>query len=419
MKIQQIDTIPLKLDLISDVAPHLYRSNHQGRIVLYRLHLENGIIGYGEDLGQPTDVSAFVGQNALRGLKHIKHSGIQMACYDAVGKALGVPAHTLMGRQVRQKVPFAYWSIDLPPDVWAAQTERAVSLGYRVYKFKCRPWWDPLEQLERVAAVTPKGFKFWLDFNGHLREARQALPILKALTEYDCVGGFESPIPQRDAAGYQMLRQKIDKPIAAHYGSGCCHVRSDPNYDRGVPALDQISRGLCDGFVLGGGDVETIRQQAAVAQEARMPFWLQTVGAGLRAMWVAHLASVCVQGTLAHLAAHELWQNDVVSPPRPRAGLMDVPNEPGLGIAVDEAAIADLHIKEAPAKPPRRISTAIYPDGYRWHFATEQQRHESYHFGDLPGFVPGIRLEVQEDDNSSDFDVFYARCLETPQFEAA
>lgn len=38
-----------------------------------------------------------------------------MACYDAVGKALGVPAHALMGRQVRQHVPFAYWSIDLPP----------------------------------------------------------------------------------------------------------------------------------------------------------------------------------------------------------------------------------------------------------------------------------------------------------------
>ncbi|MBV7332717.1 hypothetical protein KFU94_31700 [Chloroflexi bacterium TSY] len=418
MKIQQIDTVPLKLDLISDVAPHLYRSNHPGRIVLYRLHLEKGIVGYGEDLGQPTDVSAFVGQNALSGLKQITHSGIQMACYDAVGKALGVPAHALMGRKIRQHVPFAYWSIDLPPDVWAAQTERAVSLGYRVYKFKCRPWWDPLEQIARVAAVAPKGFKFWLDFNGHLREARQALPILQALAEYDCVGGFESPIPQRDAAGYQTLRQKIDKPIAAHYGSGCCHVRSVPNYDRGVPAFDQIGRGLCDGFVLGGGDVEAIRQQAAVAEEARMPFWIQTVGAGLRAAWVTHLASVFVQGTLAHLAAHDLWQHDIVPPPKPTAGLMTVPNEPGLGIEVDENAVASLRTGDTPLEAPRRISTVIYPEGDRWHFATEQQRHETYHFGDLPGFVPGIRLEVRDDDGSKDFDTFYGRCLEAPIWAA-
>ena len=413
MKIQHIDTIPLKLDLISDVAQHLYRSGHQGRIVLYRLHLENGVVGYGEDAGQPTDVSAFVGQHAVSGLKQIKHSGIQMACYDAVGKSLGVPAHALMGRQVRQQVPFAYWSIDLPPDVWARQTERAASLGYRVYKFKCRPWWDPLEQIERVAAVAPQGFKFWLDFNGHLREARQALPILKALAEYDCVGGFESPIPQRDAAGYQMLRQKIDKPIAAHYGSGCCHVTSDPNYDRGVPALDQIRIGLCDGFVLGGGDVETICQRAAVAEEAHMPFWIQAVGAGLRAAWVAHLASVLIQGTLAHLAAHDLWQNDIVTPPRPTAGLMAVPNEPGLGVEVDENAVASRHAGDVPLEPLRRI------EGHRWHFATEQQRQEAYYFGNLPGFLPGTRLGVQEDDGSKDFDTFYARCLKAPIFEAA
>lgn len=418
MKIKQIDTIPLKLDLIPEVAPHLYRSNHPGHIVLYRLHLENGTIGYGEDIGQPTDVSAFIGQNAIAGLKQISHNGVQMACYDAVGKALGLPAHALMGRQVRQHVPFAYWSIDLPPDVWATQTERAVSLGYQVYKFKCRPWWDPLEQIERVAAVAPKGFKFWLDFNGHLREARQALPILQALAEYDCVGGFESPIPQRDAAGYQTLRQKIDKPIAAHYGSGCCHVRSDPNYDKGVPALDQIKLGLCDGFVLGGGDVEAIRQKAAVAEEAHIPFWLQTVGAGLRAMWVAHVASVFIQGTLAHLAAHDLWQKDIVAPPQPTAGLMTVPNEPGLGIAVDENAIATLRIDDEPRPPLRRISTAIYPEGYCWHFATEQQRHEAYHFGDFPGFVPGIRLEIQEDDGSQDFDNLYNRCLAAPVFDA-
>ncbi|MEM7030307.1 MAG: mandelate racemase/muconate lactonizing enzyme family protein [Chloroflexota bacterium] len=418
MKIKQIDSIPLKLDLIPDVAPHLYRSNHPGRIVLYRLHLDNGVVGYGEDIGAPTDTTAFIGQNAIAGLKQIKHSGVQMACYDAVGKALSVPAHILMGQQVRQYVPFAYWSIDLPPETWAAQTERAVSLGYQVYKFKCRPWWDPLEQIEQVAAVSPKGFKFWLDFNGHLRETRQALPILQALSEYDCVGGFESPIPQRDAAGYEMLRQKIDKPIAAHYGSGCCHVRSDPNYDRGVPGLTQIKRGLCDGFVLGGGDVEAIRKQAAVAEEAHIPFWLQTVGAGLRAMWVAHLASVFIRGTLAHLAAHDLWQQDIVTPPKPTAGLMTVPDAPGLGAEVDEAAIESLRA-DTPFEVPRHISTVIYPDGYRWHFATEQQRHEAYHFGDLLGFVPGIQLTVRDDDGSKDFETLYNRCLAAPVFDTA
>ena len=53
-----------------------------------------------------------------------------------------------------------------------------------------------------VAEVVPEGFTCWLDFNGHLREVKQAKPILSQLEAFECVGGFESPLPQRDAAGY-------------------------------------------------------------------------------------------------------------------------------------------------------------------------------------------------------------------------
>jgi L-alanine-DL-glutamate epimerase-like enolase superfamily enzyme len=354
-----------------------------------------------------------VGRDAVLGLRDIRHSGIQMACYDAVGKALGVPAHALMGRQVRPRVPYAYWTIDLPPEVFAAQAQKAVDRGYRVYKYKCRPWWDPVEQIERAAKVVPEGFEFWLDFNGHLREVRQAVPILKKLAEFDCVGGFESPIPQRDAAGYKELRRKIDRPIAAHYGSGCCHVRSDPGYDRGTPANTQIAEKLCDGFVLGGFDVETLRQHAAVAAEARIPFWIQVVGTGLRAAWVAHLASTCQQGLLSHLAAQNVWQQDIVAAPDVQAGWVSVPEGYGLGVAVHGDVIEQ--VRTAPATPSRRrISTVVYPDGQRWHFATEQQRHEAYYFGDLPGFVRGIRLEIRDDDYSRDFANLYERCLIAP-----
>ncbi|NJN84447.1 MAG: hypothetical protein HC802_20660 [Caldilineaceae bacterium] len=139
MIIKQIDTIPLNMHLLPELTIHMQRSAHGGRVVLYRVTLENGAVGYGEDVGAADDVSHLVGENALAGLRHIQHSGVQMACFDAVGRALDVPAHQLMGRQVRDKVPFAYWTIDLPPDLWAQQTQRAAGLGYRVYKFKCRP----------------------------------------------------------------------------------------------------------------------------------------------------------------------------------------------------------------------------------------------------------------------------------------
>ncbi len=417
MKITDIEVIPLKMPFLPEMAPFMHLSQKTlEAVTLYRVRLASGAVGYGDQMGAPTEAGGFIGRDAVAGLRDITHGGVQMACYDAVGKALGLPAHALMGRQVRRRVPFAYWTIDLPPDVYVKQIRHAASLGYRTFKFKTRPWWDIVEQIEAVSRVAPPGFAFWLDFNGHLREARQALPILRELSRYDCVGGFESPIPQRDAEGYKILCRKIDRPIAAHYGSGCCHVRSDPEFDKGTPAGVQIARRLCDGFVLGGDDVETIRQRAGVADEARMPFWIQTVGTGLRAAWVAHVASTCKQGLLSHLAAHDIRQRDIASPPRPIAGWMPVPEGTGLGVEVDEAAVEAQRV-EPPEPTLRRISTVVYPDGLRWCFGGEHQRHEAFYFGNLPGFVRGVRMEIRLDDGSGEFEDLYRRCTETPVVE--
>ncbi|HVC35440.1 MAG TPA: enolase C-terminal domain-like protein [Chloroflexota bacterium] len=414
MKIAQIDTIPLNMTFRPEVAPHMLRAiTHGTQVTLYRVELENGAEGYGDDMGGPVDPSAWVGRNALEALHQSRHGGVQMACFDAVGKALGVPAHVLMGRQVRDRVPFAYWTIDLPPAVLAQQIRHAASLGYTSYKFKCRPWWDPREQVAAAAEVAPRGFHLWIDFNGHLREARLALPVLQALAQYECVGGFESPIPQRDVEGYQIVRRSVDRPIVGHFGGGCCHVVSDRGFDNGVPGAVQLREQMFDGFVFGAANVDHLRSLAGVAHEFRKPFWIQTVGTALRAAWIAHLASTCSEALLSHLSAHDLWARDVAPAPRVVDGWLPVPSGPGLGIAPDPNAIEALR-SAPPAPTVRRISTVVYPSGVRWHFADEQQRHEAFYFGHLPGFVPGVRLEVRDDDGSQDFAGLHSRCHESP-----
>ena len=414
MKITKIEAIPLTMSFIPEVGPHMLRAvTHGTAVTLYRVELDNGVEGYGDDMGGPVDPASWIGRDAVAALRQARHAGVQMACYDAVGKTLGVPAHLLMGRQVRDRVPFAYWTIDLPPAVLAQQVRYAASLGYNSYKFKCRPWWDPREQIAAAAEVAPKGFRLWVDFNGHLREARLAIPVLKALAQYDCVAGFESPIPQRDVEGYQIIRRSVDRPIVGHYGVGCCHVVSDRSFDNGVPGTIQLREEMFDGFVLGSADVDSLRSLAGVTHEFRKPFWIQTVGTALRAAWIAHVASTCAEGLLSHLAAHDLWQRDVAPAPKVVDGWIAVPEGPGLGVTPDLAAIEALRSAQ-PVPAVRRISTVVYPSGVRWHFAHEQQRHEAFYFGHLPGFVSGVRLEVREDDGSSDFDGMWHRCAESP-----
>jgi hypothetical protein len=417
VRIREVEAIPLNMSFIPDVSPHMLRATTHGTaLTLYRVKLAGGAEGFGDDVGLPIDPADWLGRDAVVALRQDGHSGVQMACFDAVGKTLGVPAHTLMGRQVRSRVPFAYWTIDLPATTLARQIQYAATLGYTSYKFKCRPWWDPREQIAAAAKAAPKGVRLWLDFNGHLREARLAVPILKALADYDCVAGFESPIPQRDVEGYQIIRRSVDRPIVGHYGGGCCHVVSDPSFDNGVPGTVQIREQLFDGFVLGGGDVDGLRSAAGVAHEFRKPFWIQTVGTALRAAWLAHVASTCDEALLSHLAAHDLWAKDVAPAPKIVDGWLPVPSGPGLGIIPDPEAVEALR-STPPAPQVRRISTVVYASGARWHFADEQQRHEAFYFGHLPGFASGIHLEVREDDGSADFDDLFRRCRVGPVVE--
>ena len=132
MIIKDIEVIPLNMRFEPDLEQSVLRSGlraGKGRVTLYRVELDGGAVGYGEHVGGSDDATDLVGQNAVAGLVNIRHPGIQMALYDAVGRALSVPAHELMGRRIRRMVPFAYWSCELSPDNWAEQVQKAAGLG--------------------------------------------------------------------------------------------------------------------------------------------------------------------------------------------------------------------------------------------------------------------------------------------------
>ena len=105
---------------------------------LVRLTTDAGIIGYGETLphytwGRVTDeaVARVKGHNAADFLgDDTLGAGLQMAVYDAVGKALDVPLHRLCNLpRVREWVPLSWWNIDFPPEALA---QEALRLGRRL-----------------------------------------------------------------------------------------------------------------------------------------------------------------------------------------------------------------------------------------------------------------------------------------------
>ncbi|MCS7056199.1 MAG: hypothetical protein NZM18_08545, partial [Thermoflexales bacterium] len=119
--------------------------------------------------GNPAD---FLGDDTLG-------AGLQMALYDVVGQALGVPVYRLFNLpKVRDWCPISWWNIDAAPEDNAAEAQEAVAHGYTSYKIKARPWWDVFAQVEAIARVTPPHFRLDLDWNQMLANVGNAAPVL-------------------------------------------------------------------------------------------------------------------------------------------------------------------------------------------------------------------------------------------------
>ena len=65
-------------------------------------------------------------------------AGIEMACWDILGKSLGVPVHTLLGGKVRENVRVyanGWYSGDRTPESFAEKASAVVAKGYTALKF--------------------------------------------------------------------------------------------------------------------------------------------------------------------------------------------------------------------------------------------------------------------------------------------
>jgi L-alanine-DL-glutamate epimerase-like enolase superfamily enzyme len=330
-------------------------------------------------------------------------AGLQMALYDLVGKALGVPAYRLFNLpRVREWCPISWWNIDMPPEANAAEAQEALAAGYTSYKIKARPWWDVYEQVAAISAVTPPHFRLDLDWNNMLLNLGNAAPVLAELDRYERVAIYESPIMQRDIEGQRLLRQKTTRPIALHFGE---------------PPFPTVVRDeVCDGFVVSGG-VSSILRQGALAAAFEKPFWLQMVGTGLTTALSAHLGAVLPFAQWPSVNCLNNYADDLLAEPLTiLGGYLKVPEAPGLGIQIDEAALARYRMAppfEHPA--PRLLMSVVWPGGRVMHYARMRpQCWDDFWSGNQPAQERGATMEVRADDGSREWAGLYERALQGP-----
>ena len=406
MKITKAERICLHIPFYSTrVIRAMQRAQtHDERVYVYRLETDNGLVGWGDIQGQKVDVSHLEGKNPWSQINDdgIGNLGVQMARLDVCGKDAGVPVHQLIGRKYRDRCPISWWDIDMSGPDWALEAREAVKRGHTSFKMKARPWRDIVEQVDTVAKVVPADFRFDVDFNGFLLTSSRAEQILSRLDRRTNVGMYESPFYLgTDLEGARILRERTVKFIVEHWNEACLHAHA------------------CDGFVV-GGMLGQMRKQDALASAFNRPFWLQLVGAGHTTAFAVHLGAVLSHAHLPYITCSELWKSDLLMTRLPVVdGYIQVPDAPGLGVEMDEKAIARFRVDEEELTPKekyraqRRILRVVWPaDAGRnrmWEFTAEENYQKEFYNGSIPGFQQGVRLEVEEDDGTKAFEKEHAR----------
>jgi Enolase C-terminal domain-like len=229
---------------------------------------------------------------------------------------------------------------------------------------------------------------------------------------------------QRDVEGYKLLRQKVERPIAAHFDL--------PDFRLAVDAVD--------GFVVDSGVRETLRR-GRLAEAFEKPFFLQMLGGGLMSAQMAHLSAVLPLARWPAITCANIWKDDLLTTPMTvLGGTLQIPDAPGLGVAFNEEALEKYRRDSSELLPlPAQILTVRWTNGVQAHYPyMERPRLGVPHFsharidagdatatglwedalrGNLPHFPRGVTLTVQDDDGTKEWADLRARCLKAPVWE--
>ena len=396
MKITDIEIIPIRAGLAARYAGREMWFPGIDHRTIYKVHTDNGLVGYGDHRlsGPPREsVAPLIGRDPLDFINNTFDPGLGGALYDVVGKYLDVPAYKLMGQKVRDSVSVGAWTSQAAPEAFADEVGRAAAQGYRVFKMHTAAFFDVLEQTQAAAQIAPEGFKLHYDFNGN-RTLATVLPLVKKLEAQPLVGFIEDPFPKNDWESWCRLRQQSDIPLIFHVAA--THIE-----------LPELTAGLADIYLFSGVSIGDTLMSGFACARANVQILLQLTGGTLAKALALHLAAVLPTATSHAIHLDDQYEDDVTTNRiAVVAGSSPVPDGPGLGVEVDEDALARLAanaVNDTPA--PRCIGLPHLPGGRRWY--TTLAPDISRLTGCEEGTIRGIRLDAWRADGSDEFERVY------------
>ncbi|MFC1716018.1 mandelate racemase/muconate lactonizing enzyme family protein [Candidatus Poribacteria bacterium] len=379
------------------ITPPLGRQNRNW--VLMKVFTDEGIVGLGE-------YTPGAGRGGAQGLKRMlvgkdpmninklhydqlmgmrgTGSGIEIALWDIKGKKLGVPMHQLLGGKIRDRIRMYcdchagdFWTSEdyarrwrevretgnLDPvyetDAYAEMAKRVVAEGFNAIKFDvdvANPWkmdvYDRsisrqehehiITTVEKIREAIGPHIDLAIDLHGSFNMT-DALRICKDVEHLDLLW-LEDPV--RWESGNVDAMAKICMQTETPICTG--EILYGAKLHR-----ELIVKQACDllepDIPRSGGAIE-IRRIAEMAEMYYMSIAPHNMGSTITAMFAAHICSTIPNFLALEYHSHNipLWSNMLNIKDPIKQGYVMVPDGPGLGIDIDEEAIAK-HIPEGEA----------------------------------------------------------------------
>jgi muconate cycloisomerase len=365
LRIAAVETRILDLPLI---RPHKFSvaTMHAQSTVLIRLITEDGIVGWGESVvpggpwwggesveGMAALVERYLaplvtGQDALRPEALARQlertaagapfarAGLEMAAWDACGRALGLPVYQLLGGLHRDRLPVA-WALGAEPAALAVEEARRLLDEGRHASFKLKMGAaEPEADVRRVLVIADAltaDAALAVDLNGAWDEltARRWLPSLAEAG----IRLVEQPVPAANVSSLARLRQQTGAAIMA-----------DESVRTPADALRLATEHAADVLALKigkCGGLSAVRRIASVAEAAGLGcYGGTTIETSLGTAASAHL--FCATASVdfgTELFGPLLLADDIATEPaRYQAGELVLGSGPGFGITIDEDKVA-------------------------------------------------------------------------------
>lgn len=356
MKITSVSLFPVTIPLTEPIRWSFGTRFHTSKLYI-KVTTDTGLVGWGEGSGpmamkaveaqidvsirslligeNPFDVERIIRKCMGSGLAWVMEfgvfvmAGIELALWDLMGKAAGVPTARLLGGIYRKKVQFGGYIFINTSEVMAVKAAAYKEAGYDTVKLKGGI--NIKQDIENVAAVRKavgEDIEIRLDPN-QVWSPGTAVQTLRRLEPYR-LQYIEQPMRREDYQQYKILRMRTQTPIAVN--------ESIYTAENMIRIVTEACADVIVADVHNAGGLMGCKKVCAIAEAAGLPLTLHSgaeMGIGLMAM--AHMAASTPGFIFACDTHYNYLADDILTEKIPfEDGTITISDKPGYGVEVDE-----------------------------------------------------------------------------------